>query len=735
VYLPALRAGAATDFEGRFAVGHIPPGTYTINVRHLQYRLLNFNLRLVADIDTVIIIAPTEIQLPAMEIHGEHTPTGLLSESKSVAILAPEELEKLRGQTLGETLQQIPGVTALQTGPSISKPVIRGLHSDRVVVLNAGVPQEGQQWGGEHAPEIDPFSPARIEVIKGPSSVEYGSGAIGGVVRLEQRPLPHTPGLGGDLILNSFTNNRQGAGSLLLEGASSALPDVGFRLQGSFRKAGNEHAPDYVVGNTGFAEYTGSGSIGYSGENGSAEAYYSLFSTELGIYRGSHIGSLSDLQRAIAAGGPLTDYPFTYEIRPPKQNITHELWSLRGKYRLQSIGTFNVSFGRQSNHRQEYDAYRFFNDVQTLPTHAATDLTLTTYSLDLKLNHEPIGDFYGLVGVNGMRQGNVSQGSSFLIPNFRSYSGGAYAVEAWASSSVTITAGVRLDYRWLHVFPVESRDIEETMKDYLNVSGALGVTYEFHPEWTAAMNIGTAFRPPNISELFSNGVHHGTAEYERGDQNLQSERAHAFDLTVTHRTPTVRAELSVYSNWINNFIYLFPSAGPVLTLRGAFPAFQYKQNNARLVGFDGSLDVHVTGWYSTGVDASLVRGDNLDTAQPLIQMPADRLSLINTLTAQSLGPVTSPYIELRGTFVARQTRFQPHVDYLDPPPGYILLDLRVGGTISLASSPLTVRLEVRNLFNTSYRDYLSRFRYYIDDPGRDIILKVEIPFGNSEHSQ
>ncbi len=724
--------GQSTDSDGGFSFTGLEQGRYRIITRFVGYVDDTVSILLTQDREQNIKMLAVDVELPAVTVTGRNQQDDLTGSNRSISVLTPEDLDRTRGQTLGATLEQIPGVTVLQTGPSISKPVVRGLHSERILVLNGGVPQEGQQWGGEHAPEIDPFAASRIEVLKGAAGVEYGAGAIGGVIRIEPKPWKETPGIDGQLTLNGFSNNRQGASSLFLEGAHEWLPGFAWHLRGSFRKAGNTEAPDYILGNTSFHEFDGSVGAGYSIDRTSLEVQYSNFDTELGIYRGSHIGSISDLQRAINAGRPLTDYPFTYDVRPPKQDITHELWSLKAGYSFPSVGQFELQFGRQSNHRQEFDAYRFFNNVQTLPTRAAFDLTLTTYTLDIKLKHDPVANFYGTIGASGMRQGNVDQGSSYLIPNFRSYSGGVYIIEAWTEDFLTLNAGIRYDYRLMRVYPHPPQLATGSTHNYSNVSGALGATYQFASEWSISGNLGTAFRPPSINELFSYGVHHGTAEFEIGDPNLKNERSYSADVTLRYIGEKNRAELSAYNNYMQDFIFLFPNPAPVLTLRGAFPSFSYKQANSVLRGIDGSIEYYCADWYSIGATLSIVRGQNLVTNEPLFQMPSDRLRLSSTFYWAASALFEKPYIELSTTLVRRQDRYPPNVDYLPPPPGYVTANVVIGANVIVGNQRLQCSLSVHNLFDHAYRDYLSRFRYYVDEPGRDFTLRLNIPFGGSD---
>ncbi|MDZ7359655.1 MAG: TonB-dependent receptor [candidate division KSB1 bacterium] len=732
VFVLELKRGAATDENGAFSIDGLAAGRYTLVCRLLGYE----EMRKTVIISTMNLkqdfyLKSNPIELQGISISAEKNKINLTESSQARQVLSEAELQKHRGQTLGETLKDIPGVTVLQTGPAIAKPVIRGLHSQRVLVLNAGVPQEGQQWGGEHAPEIDPFSPARIEVLKGAAGVQYGAGAIGGVIRLEPRDLRKSGGIGGELTLNAFSNNLQGAASLLLEGGLAKWPGFGWRAQGSLRRAGDAKTPAYHVLNSGFDERDWAAAIGYNAGRRSLEMHFSHFGTTLGIFRGSHLGNVTDLLRAIARGRPSTISSFSYDINAPKQNIRHNLLSLKSRFELANLGRLEMLYGWQQNHRQEFDAHAPFSSKP--PSFPSFDLTLTTHTADVTFQHQPVGNFFGKVGVSGMRQGNVLAASrSLLIPNFRAYSGGVFMIESWVSGAWTVDLGGRYDYRWFKTFRRIDDNVVERIHDYSNVTGVVGLIYQFAPSWSIGANLGSAWRPPSLNELYSNGVHHGTAQFEIGDLNLQSERSTSLDLTLRHLSARGRAEISVYHNHMHNFIFLFPDPEPTLTVRGAFPTFRYQQAGARLRGFDGAVEYQLSELLQLGAAVAVVRGDNLETHEPLFQMPADRLRLTMHWHLPDWGRFASSFFELNATLVKRQTRFPQNVDYADPPPGYSLLDINLGTEFQFGGQPLRFNLSAQNIANQTYRDYLSRFRYFTDDPGRNVVLRLQMPFGTSE---
>ena len=737
----ARSQGTTTGPGGRYALTGLPADTVTVAFTFVGYEQTVHTTDL-SDGDAVLDVAlvPAVEELGEVVVMEDAGREALTRATRSVAVLEPEELEALRGQTLGETLERLPGVTTLTTGPAIAKPVIRGLHSQRVVVLKEGVPQEGQQWGGEHAPAIDPFSPARVEVVRGAAAVEYGAGAIGGVVKVEGRELPRTPGLAGRLSVNAFSNNGQGAASALVEGGVPGLRGLGWRAQLSGRKAGATRAPGYVVGNTGFEELSGEVAVGYRRHRFGVEALASRFSTELGLYTGAHLNNLADLRRAAERGAPLVDYAFGYDLDAPKQQITHDLLSVRARYTLPAGDRIEAQYGLQQNHRQEFDAHRSAD-------RAAFDLTLTTHTLEAKLTHRPVGHFVGAVGVSGMNQLNRNAESGFLIPNFRALTGGVFARETWlVNPRLTLEGGARYDVRWMRAYPYTDFEagFERREHTYSALSGVLGGLYTLTPTWSLALNAGTAWRPPGVNELYSDGVHHGTAQYERGDPTLEPERSLDLSATLRHASSRVQAEVSLYRNRIADYVYLRPRTDasgelqPVVTIRGAYYAFDYVQADAALAGLDAAVEVRLTDRLLVGATAAAVRGTNLDADGPLFGMPADRLGLSAAYALPRFGPLSSHQIEAEATLVREQDRVPAGVEVLRgdagenvlaPPPGYALLGLHYRTELALAGTEVFASLGVQNLLDVEYRDYLDRYRYYVDGPGRNVVFRLTIPFG------
>lgn len=764
VTLVGTSSGAATDAQGRYAVSSLSAGTLEVRCHSVGYidQIIKLALQESAVLNFSLAASGTEAQEITVTADGrqriDETP-------QSVSRLSQSQMEQTRGQTIGETMAALPGITLLQTGVSISKPVVRGLHSQRVLVYNAGVRQEGQQWGAEHAPELDAFSVSTLEVYKGASGVEFGADAIGGIIRAEPRALPVTPLVSGKFDVNLFSNNRQGAFSGSVEGGAAQYPGLGWRASSSYRRAGDTESPGYAVTNSGFSELDLTAAAGYKREWGEVSALYSSYSTTLGIFRGSHIGNITDFLDRFTAGEPLTQLPFSYAIGLPRQSVQHDLLSVRSRFAIASAGQLSVKANWQLNQRKEYDLH-IGSRTATEATPPAFSLNLATYSGDAKFQHHPVGNLLGAVGISVSQQTNTNFGRESLIPNFTANSLGIYAMEEWRSGSLLLSGGARYEVYSQSASSYLNRTVDNGTRSFQTVTGTVGALYSPSTHWSIGVNAGTAARAPSINELYSYGVHHGTAQFEIGDASLGIERSFSLDLTLRHQSRIVSVEVSPFINSVQNYIFLFPDAVPVLTLRGVFPTFRYTQTAARLLGIDGSVSVQALPWLRAAATLSMVRGDDVDRREPLIFMPSDRLRLSARIDLTALGFLTSSspeppdktgaFVEIGATLVRKQDRLPRSIDSISvpqnlvpfqvsaaelldynrvlqsSPAGYALADLTAGTRFKLGQTPVRVTLSVQNLLNARYRDYLNRLWYYADNAGINAVLRVQIPIGQQD---
>lgn len=730
VALKEIGKGAIANENGQYTIENLCAGTYTlicsrIGCDHAEHQItisgdesLHFDFFLK---ESAVLLGDILVEAEAIAPQ----------EVQAVASLSKRELASTKGQVLGEVLQRIPGVASLQTGASISKPVIQGLHSNRLLILVNGVRQEGQQWGLEHAPPIDPFLADEIKVIKGANSVRYGAGAMGGVVLLEPRRLPQNKGLAGEINLVGFSNGGTGVISGLLEGKLSNKLPLSGRLQGTIKKGGNLQTPDYFLDNTGVEEYNFSWALGFKKEKWATEVFYSNFNTKLGIFSGAHIGNLTDLLQAIAQENPRDPGRFSYEIGRPQQRILHELFKLKSSLKTGHSGKVNLQLSRQFNRRQEFDAHRQFGSLPDNFDHPEIEFEITTYTADLNWEHLPVHNLRGTIGGHLMYQKNTTDFGA-LIPNYDNSMLGIYWIERWknATSPLEVEAGLRYDYQMLKV-GVQGRDSINKDLVYSNLSATFGTIYQISNQWQLRFNFGTAWRAPNTNELFSDGVHHGSASYELGRSDLVAERAYDNGLTLAFdNLKNLQASVNAYYNIKNNFIYLEPQEVPQLTIRGAFPAFHYQQANARISGLDWSLTYEFLPRLSFSSQGAIIRAWNKDIQDYLIFMPADRFEqALGYQLAEKDDKEIAPYVRLSMINVLEQKRVPANSDYTAPPPGHTRFNLEAGYTFYWNKQTLNLGLSIYNLFNTRYREYLNRFRYFTDEIGRNVALRVKVEFG------
>ncbi|MFB9863104.1 TonB-dependent receptor [Rufibacter immobilis] len=726
---------SVTDANGHYHFHDLCPGTYKLVVSYLGYTSERLEKFFRAPEVVNFRLHPDALLLRSVEVRAarqREQPTQASSH------LSGRELAQTQGQSLAQALERMTGLSSIQTGPSIAKPVIHGMHSNRILVMNNGVRHEAQQWGSEHAPEIDPFVASELTVVKGAAGVRYGADAIGGVILVEPKPLRDSVGTSAVLNLVGVSHNRQGVVSGMVESNPAAMPSLSWRLQGTLKQAGNSKTPDYYLDNTGYREQNFSAAAGWTREKYGVDAYFSRFHTKLGVFSGSHVGNLTDIRNALQRERPEPEADFTYAIGVPYQNVTHDLLKLHAFYRTGPSGKLHLTYARQFNQREEYDAH----GDRSRP---GLRFEIETHHTEALWEHPLIGNLKGSLGASYQYQFNRFEGR-FFVPFYESHTGGLFWIERWEKNQWHLEAGLRYDYRHLQARMYRKDTPQRTGQagpdnelltpthTFQNLSGTLGAIYDFGPHLNLAFNAATAWRSPTTSELYSNGIHHGTGTYEYGNANLGVERAYNFMATLAYvQNKRLNGEISVYRNYIDNYIYQEPDTVPTLTIRGAFLTARQKQANATFTGVDVSASYQLTEHLSFATKASLVRAFNRSADEYLIWIPTDRYEnslryVLDKLGAR--GTFAQNFIQISGLAVARQRHLPDNYlarDYAMPPAGYFLLNAEAGTTLQLGKQQVEIGLIGRNLLNKAYRDYLNRFRYYADEVGRSITLRVSIP--------
>lgn len=721
IWIEEIKNGAVTDLDGNFQVKNLCPGTYSIRIQYLGHEDINDTINIQNNsFNKTYRMKEGSLDLSGVEVHGHKD---AVQTTTAITALYGEDLLEARGESLGESLKRVAGVTTFSTGNSIAKPVIHGMHSNRIMILNNGVRLEGQQWGAEHAPEIDPFLADEITVIKGAETVRFGPEAMGGVILVNPGALPTKKESTTDLYLVGATNGRMGNISVKHQGGSGKIQGLGYRIQSSAKRAGNIQSPDYYQRNTGLSELNFSGTLGYTGKNLGTELYYSYFNTELGILSDAHTGNLTDLEAIIANGRPFVEGDFTYDIINPKQKVSHQLLKFKSHYHINPNWKANLQYGFQSNHRQEFDKRR-----GDLNEQASLDLELFTNTLDLFVDHTHENNFSGTWGVNLIQQANSNvpgTGVTPLIPNYDMLNAGIYGMEKLSKGPLEVEAGARFDYRTVSTARYIGNDLQQSDLTYKNFTAFLGAYYQISNSFTISSNLGSAWRPPNVNELFSQGLHHGAAAVEIGDENLLSEKSLKWVNSLEFSGQKASFELTGYLNRIQNYIYLNPTGDTYVSLRGTFNVYEYLQANAFFYGVDFSGSYEFNKKFSGYLKGSIIRARNTedDTYFPFI--PSDRM---DWGLAYKIGEEGKSHkFTLSNMLVAKQTRV-PDFDLAPAPPAYALFNFSYLKAMPVGENKLNLGLQVQNLLNTNYKEYMNRFRYFTDDIGRNITIKINYQF-------
>ena len=748
-----------TDVDGKYEITGLCATAYAFSISH-------------ADCNSQVVTIDLA-EVSKKDFYLEHHLNELLEvkvsgKNKSKTSSAQEEtidkdiLEKYSSATLGDALKEIIGVSSLNTGSTIVKPIIQGLSGSRVVIMNNGVRMQDMEWGEEHAPNIDINSAGSVTVVKGAAALQYGGDAVGGIVIAESNRIPAKDTLYGKTTLTGATNGR--GGTIASEIAKGYENGWFFKAQGSLKRFGDVEAPDYILSNTGVFEKGASFSLGINKFEYGWNAFYSFFDTEIGILAASNIGNVDDLIGSINDGQPDIIRDFTYDILNPKQEVTHHLGKLKYYKRFEELGKWTMQYDFQLNKRFEFDIRRT-SELSDRPT---IDLELTTHTITSDFYFDAKSDYTLSMGVLGIYQDNFADagetGARRLIPDYEKYDAGGFLTGVFdINESVVLDAGVRYDFNRIDAqkFYLESRweergyeaDFGDIVIDrdvsgsqfltnpvftYHNISATAGIAYDFKEEYQLRANYALSQRAPNPSELFSDGLHQSAARIELGDLRIDQETSHKFSASLQKSNNTWNWEIAPYINIVNDYILLEPT-GVQLSLRGAFPIWEYRQTDVKLIGVDAKMHMNWVENWETDHSFSIVKGEENDNDIPLINLPAPNLSNKITFKKEEWFNFKT---SLESLFTFKQNEFPPNIEVFSinagedvlleintPPPSYHLLNLDTSLEFKLGKkNVLKTGFAINNLFNTRYRNYLNRLRFFADDVGRNFLLRLTINY-------
>jgi len=716
VELQGKNRHTTADSNGKYVLTGLCAGDYILVVSHFSCTPVLYKLKITQHTVQNMVLPHKVNELSEVRIVEKY-------DQKPAAIrevIEGDVLQQKKGLTLAEQLQNIAGVSMLQTGNNITKPIVNGLFGNRLQIISNGVRLESQQWGNDHAPEIDPFTADHISVVKGAGALKYGSDALAGAIILEPKPLPTKAKLNGELYTGYFHNNRMGFLHTMIEKNLKSIPALSWRLQLSTKYGGNMHTPDYYLWNSGAREWNGSAAIGWRKPNYSIEANASVFQTTLGIFLGSQVGNITDLTSAIAREKPLFNRnAFSYSIDRPRQELTHLTGKIKHVYYKDSRHVLHTQFSFQRNHRKEFDLARISEKPEL-------DLVLNTAQADVwyEHKHENLMHTYG---VSNTIQENVWSGSRFFIPNYISIQTAGYYIVRYTKNKSDLEMGVRYDNRDLTTYRNNNGIRTSNNRNWNNFSGTVNYQRTVSPHLNYTINMGVAWRPPSINELYVNGLHHGTSSFEVGNPNLKSEIGYKVGTkwNSVWFDSLLLFGVYVHNQFFNGFINLIPDTPATLTIRGAYPTFQFVQTTANLSGYDLNVTIHPHKRVQLTSVYAIVYAYDISNRTWLSQMPGNRL--YNELRLM-LPPYASLYnTQLTGGVqsVFKQTRIaNTSTDYAPPPNDYHVVQL----SFLTHYKNCMLQLGVNNLLNTTYREYLNRFRYFNDEMGRNIYIKLRLTF-------
>ena len=682
-----------TNAEGRYRLPQMPGGTYSVTFARIGYAPAARRAVIGSqDVMLDVTLTQTAVEIPPIQVTATPLATTALASPQPLSVLGGEELRAAIKPSLGETLEGQVGLRNLSTGSGIGKPVIRGLTSNRVLVLADGQRLETQQWGDEHSPNVESADAERIEVIRGPASVLYGSDALGGVINVVPRSLPDAtggPGFTRGGFSTAFSSNtREPEGTLSLEGANGGF---GFRANLSGRKGKDVRTPEGQLFNSGVETINGSAAVGIRGGWGSVTASYAHRNERIEIHE-----------------DPAEDPAAT-----PFQRIGEDRAKVSLSLPVKGGSRIETNLGYERNRRREFE--------EAAATDVALGLLSRTWTGEVHLHHV-VGSFAGILGLSGLRNDFGKFGEESLIPNSRAGNLGAYLFEQVETGPWHLSFGARYDHRSLDVEDDADLGVSAQKRSWNSVTGNVGILFKVTEPLAVVLNVGRGFRAPSSFDLFSNGVHEGTVAFERGNPSLRNETSLNTDLAFRVQSNRVRLEIGGFLNRINDYIYTRPTGE--FDPASGFEIFDVVQGDARLAGVEASAEYHPTSGlhFKSGLD--FVHGQNTGTATPLPFVPPMRWTYgVRLEGPEGLGTLQRPFVELGGETNARQTRLDPSDS---APEGYSLVNAAGGVGVDMGGRTLDVHLSVRNLFDKSYAGFLSRYKRYALNPGRNLTLRISM---------
>ena len=751
IYIADDKLGTSADAGGMYRISNIPAGHHIIEISHTGYSTRVEHIELVTDVKMDFTLSPVITENQGVIVTGVAGATSIRKTPVPVNAVRRQALLQTSSTNIIDALSHIPGVSQLSTGPAISKPVIRGLGFNRVVTVNDGIRQEGQQWGDEHGIEIDEMSVTRVEVLKGPASLMYGSDALAGVVHFITA-IPVAEGtIKGNILTNYQSNNGLFGANGNLAGNKNGF---NWNISGTYRSAGDyTNKYDGKVLNSRFNERNFGGYGGVNKGWGYSHLIFSHFSQQAGMVEGERDDITGNF--VLFAGSPLERIATEADLDSrslfvPLQKIRHTKIVSDNSFAINK-SRLKINLGYQVNSRQEYG-----NPED--PAEKELFFDLATFNYNLQWQFPEVKEWHTTIGVNGMQQTNSNKGAEALIPEYSLFDLGGFLYTQRFFKKATWSGGLRFDNRSVNsneYFEGPDLKFAGFRRSFANISGSAGVSLEPTDLLTLKLNIARGFRAPTLAELASNGAHEGTNRYEYGEQTLRSETSLQFDAGIDLNYEHFNFGITAFNNRMNDFIFyrklgsVFGGDSLVNVDGSDMQTFKFNQQDARLTGLEVSLDIHPhpLDWLHLENSFSFVRGrfdDKIDGSDNLPLIPAARwVSELKAEWKENGKNFRNLYLKLEADKTFGQN--DPFTGYGTETrtAGYTLFNAGAGADIISSKKKIlfSVHLSLTNIWDVAWQNHMSRLKYTAENKftgrtgvfntGRNFSVKLNVPLNFS----
>lgn len=711
--------GAQADSSGIYEIRGLCPGTYDLVCSHLDCEPVRKRLKITEKFTEVNFYPEHHAMELEQVIIRARSDQGLTNASETID---RQTLTSLKTASLSQNLSSIAGISILKTGSGIEKPLIHGLFGSRVSIVQQGSKLEDQQWGNEHATNVDVLMYDKIEVIKGAASVKYGAKAIAGAVILEQDKIYTGAMPKGIFIANIQSNAPGGSLALVTEQGVKNFKGLGWKLAVGAQRFGDNSAPSYVMSNTGYENYNASFSIARENSKSSNRLTLSSRYNNSGLLLASQVSSLSDLERALNASIPSVINDLTFRIEAPRQRVIHSNAIYNGSFRINEEHKLKYNASYQLNNRQEFDVRR--SGRTDIP---AVNMNLHTLQAELTEDHQWNEHFNGSVGITFLSQQNINVPNTQrrpLIPYYALINPGIYIFEQASWNQLTAEIGARADHismrsKYYNI----SNELTEPKRKFNNALVSGGLAKRFKDLFKVKINAGIGFRAPDVNELYSDGVHLSASAYEVGNPDLLTERSLKIIAEIENdKSRRFHYVLNVFRQDFSNFIYQ-EKDGFISTVAGLKLRYKYLQNDAVFQGLDANVTFNANHWFSIKSKTAYVKANNLSTDKGLPLIPPFNTSL--ELTLHLTGKVENTAkldLAVEGNYTAHQNRYDEDELFKVPPPSYMVYNTVIRYISKTRNK--TLELKCSNLLNSKYSNYLNNLRYFSpQETGRNISIQ------------